>query len=56
MTLAFEPTEAGTMRRPPRRPDEPILTGLLAWRVLLVSILRQPAPCSPCSCWPCGAA
>ena len=43
MTLAFEPTEAGTMRRPPRRPDEPILTGLLAWRVLLVSILASVA-------------
>ena len=43
MTLAFEPTEPATMRRPPRRPDEPILTGLLAWRVLLVSILASAA-------------
>jgi calcium-translocating P-type ATPase len=43
MTLAFEPTEAGTMHRPPRRPDEPILTGVLAWRVLLVSSLAAGA-------------
>jgi calcium-translocating P-type ATPase len=43
MTLAFEPTEPGTMRRSPRRPDEPVLTGLLAWRVLLVSILATAA-------------
>jgi len=39
LTLAFEPTEPGTMRRPPRRPDEPILSGLLFWRIGLVSLL-----------------
>lgn len=38
LTLAFEPTEPGTMRRPPRRPDEPLLSGFLLWRVILVSI------------------
>jgi hypothetical protein len=30
LTLAFEPTEPGTMRRPPRPPAEPILTGRTA--------------------------
>ncbi|RKQ73895.1 HAD-IC family P-type ATPase [Oceanibaculum indicum] len=39
LTLAFEPTEEGTMRRPPRRPGQPILTGDLLWRVLFVSLL-----------------
>lgn len=39
LTLAFEPTEPGTMHRPPRRPDEPILSGVLLWRILFVSAL-----------------
>ncbi len=39
LTLAFEPTEPGTMARPPRHADEPILTGLLVWRIVLVSLL-----------------
>ncbi|WP_086466069.1 HAD-IC family P-type ATPase [Oceanibaculum nanhaiense] len=39
LALAFEPTEDGTMRRPPRRKGQPILTGELLWRVLFVSIL-----------------
>lgn len=39
LTLAFEPTEPGTMRRPPRRRDQPILTGELMWRVGFVSLL-----------------
>ena len=39
LTLAFEPTEPGTMQRPPRAPDEPILSGLLIWRVAVVSLL-----------------
>ncbi|MCS6778212.1 MAG: cation-transporting P-type ATPase [Geminicoccaceae bacterium] len=39
LTLAFEPTEPGTMRRPPRRPDQPILSGELAWRIVFVSFL-----------------
>jgi magnesium-transporting ATPase (P-type) len=39
LTLAFEPTEPGTMRRPPRRPDEPLLSGFLLWRIVFVSAL-----------------
>jgi magnesium-transporting ATPase (P-type) len=39
LTLAFEPTEPGAMRRPPRAPDEPFLSGLLVWRIVFVSIL-----------------
>ena len=39
MSLAFEPPERDVMARPPRRPDVPILTRFILWRVLLVSIL-----------------
>jgi magnesium-transporting ATPase (P-type) len=39
VALAFEPTEENTMRRPPRRRNEPILTGELAWHIALVSTL-----------------
>ena len=39
LTLAFEPTEPGTMRRPPRLPSEPILSGQLMWRIVFVSVL-----------------
>ncbi len=39
IALAFEPTEANTMTRPPRRRDEPLLTGTLAWHIVLVSVL-----------------
>jgi magnesium-transporting ATPase (P-type) len=39
IALAFEPTEPGTMRQPPRRRDEPILSLGLVWQVLLVSLL-----------------
>lgn len=39
IALAFEPTEAGTMARPPRRRDDPILSGELVWHVVLVGIL-----------------
>lgn len=39
LVLAFEPTEADVMRRPPRRPDEPMLSGFVIWRILLVSTL-----------------
>ncbi len=39
LTLAFEPTEPGTMHRPPRSPDQPILSGELLWRILFVSVL-----------------
>jgi magnesium-transporting ATPase (P-type) len=39
LALAFEPTEAGTMRRPPRPRTEPLLSGALVWHIVLVSIL-----------------
>ena len=39
LTLVFEPTEPGTMRRPPRRRDEPLLTGPLIRQALLVAAL-----------------
>jgi magnesium-transporting ATPase (P-type) len=39
ITLAFEPTEPNVMRRAPRDPKEPPLTGFLLWRIGLVSVL-----------------
>jgi magnesium-transporting ATPase (P-type) len=39
LALAFEPTEKNTMRRPPRPRSEPLLTGGLAWHIVLVSVL-----------------
>ena len=39
IALAFEPSESGTMRRPPRPRDEPLLTGELVWHIVLVSTL-----------------
>ena len=39
MVLAFEPTEADVMQRPPRRPDEPMLSGFVIWRIVFVSTL-----------------
>jgi magnesium-transporting ATPase (P-type) len=39
LTLAFEPAEPDVMRRPPRNPREPLLSGFLLWRVVLVSTL-----------------
>jgi magnesium-transporting ATPase (P-type) len=39
IALAFEPTEAGTMRRKPRSRGQPLLTGGLVWHVLFVSSL-----------------
>ena len=39
LTLAFEPTEPGTMRRPPRPATQPIFTGQLLWRIGFVSLL-----------------
>ena len=38
LTFAFEPTEPGTMNRPPRRADERLLSGRLAWRIALVAM------------------
>ncbi len=37
LALAFEPTEAGTMSRPPRPRNAPILTGGLVWQVILIA-------------------
>ena len=39
IALAFEPTEANTMRRPPRPRTEPLLSGSLVWHIILVAIL-----------------
>ncbi len=39
LALAFEPTEAETMSRPPRPRSSPLLTGTLVWHVLLVGAL-----------------
>ena len=39
LALAFEPAEPGVMRRPPRRPSEPLITRVLAARILYVSLL-----------------
>ena len=39
MALAFERPEPGVMRRPPRRPDAPILSRFILWRIALVSVL-----------------
>jgi calcium-translocating P-type ATPase len=39
LVLAFEPPEPGVMERPSRSRDAPLLTGLLLWRVVLVSTL-----------------
>jgi len=39
VALAFEPSEANTMERPPRPRDGPLLTGDLAWHIVLVSTL-----------------
>jgi magnesium-transporting ATPase (P-type) len=39
LTLAFEPTEPGAMRRPPRTSREPLLSRRLLWRIGFVSLL-----------------
>jgi magnesium-transporting ATPase (P-type) len=39
LTLAFEPTEPGTMLRRPRPSGEPLLPRLLVWRMAFVSLL-----------------
>ncbi len=39
LVLAFEPTEADVMKRPPRHPQEPLLSRFLLWRIALVSTL-----------------
>jgi magnesium-transporting ATPase (P-type) len=39
LSLAFEPSEADVMKRPPRNPKEPILSYFLIWRGVFVSII-----------------
>jgi len=39
LVLAFEPTEDDVMKRPPRRPDEPMLSRFVLWRIGFVSAL-----------------
>jgi len=39
LALTFEPKEPGIMNLPPRRPDAPILTGELIFRIILVGVL-----------------
>jgi magnesium-transporting ATPase (P-type) len=43
LALAFEPAELDLMTRPPRRPNEPILSALLVWRIVLISLLLGTA-------------
>jgi magnesium-transporting ATPase (P-type) len=39
LSLAFEPAESDVMKRQPREPSEPILTGFLIWRIIFVSLI-----------------
>lgn len=39
LSFAFEKPEPGVMQRPPRPPDEALIHGRLAWRVLFVATL-----------------
>ena len=39
LALAFELLEPGAMKRPPRSPKTPLLSGYFIWRILFVSIL-----------------
>jgi cation-transporting P-type ATPase F len=39
-TLAFEPKQSDTMQQLPRRPNEPLLTQKLLWRILIISIFN----------------
>jgi len=39
LALAFEPSEQNVMQRPPRNPREPILSGLILWRIIFVSLI-----------------
>lgn len=39
MALAFEPTEADVMKRPPRPANQPMLSTFLIWRIAFVSVL-----------------
>jgi len=39
LALAFEKLEPGTMKRSPRSPQTPLLSGYFIWRIIFVSIL-----------------
>jgi len=39
LSLAFEPPEGDVMLRPPRSPNEPLLTQFLAWRIIFISTI-----------------
>ncbi len=39
IALAFEPTEENTMRRPPRRRNEPLLNATMSWYIIMISVL-----------------
>lgn len=39
LVLAFEPTEPGTMQRPPRKIKDSIISPFMLWRIVFVSIL-----------------
>lgn len=39
LTLAFEPSESNVMKRKPRDPKQPILTGYFIWRIIFVSLI-----------------
>jgi magnesium-transporting ATPase (P-type) len=41
LALAFEPAEPGVMARAPRRPSEPLITRVLGFRVVYVSLLMM---------------
>jgi len=43
LALAFEPTEPGTMRRPPRARTAPLLGGAMIWHIVLVGSLFAAA-------------
>jgi magnesium-transporting ATPase (P-type) len=43
LAIAFEPPEGEVMRRPPRAPGEPLLSGFLVWRIVLVSMMLVAA-------------
>ncbi|PKM11954.1 MAG: carbonate dehydratase [Gammaproteobacteria bacterium HGW-Gammaproteobacteria-3] len=39
LTLAFEPPERNIMKRKPRKPNEPLLSVFLIWRIVFVSLI-----------------
>jgi len=39
LALAFESPESDVMKRAPRRPDEPLLSRFLVWRIMFVSTI-----------------